>query len=204
MGQITDEARLREIIADPSAAVRDKARNHVDPVTAEFLTMSPFFLLATTGPDGLDVSPRGDPAGCVLVLDEGRSIAFADRKGNRRLDSLRNILHDPRVGMIFLVPGSNDTVRINGRAHIVHRPDFAERLTVQGSTPELAIVVEIDELYLHCAKAFLRASLWDASTWPTKDEVPSAGKLVKGQYGVPGPARLIDAALRRDAKANRY
>ena len=135
MEQITDEARLREIIADPSAAIRDKDRDHVDPVTAEFLTRSPLFLLATTGPDGVDVSPRGDPAGCVLVLDEGRSIAFADRKGNRRLDSLRNILHDPRVGMIFLVPGSNDTVRINGRARIVHRPDFAERLTVQGSTP---------------------------------------------------------------------
>lgn len=98
MEQITDEARLREIIADPSAAIRDKDRDHVDPVTAEFLTRSPFFLLATTGPDDVDVSPRGDPAGCVLVLDEGRSIAFTDRKGNRRLDSLRNILHDRGSG----------------------------------------------------------------------------------------------------------
>lgn len=204
MEQITDEVRLREIIADPAAAIRDKERDHVDPVTAEFLARSPFFLLATTGPDGVDVSPRGDPAGCVLVLDEGRSVAFADRKGNRRLDSLRNILHDPRVGMIFLVPGSNDTVRVNGRARIVHRPDFADRLTVQGSTPELAIVVDVDEMYLHCAKAFLRASLWDASTWPSKDQVPSAGKLVKAQYGVPGPSREIDAALGRDAMANRY
>jgi predicted pyridoxine 5'-phosphate oxidase superfamily flavin-nucleotide-binding protein len=106
--------------------------------------------------------------------------------------------------MIFLVPGSNDTVRVNGRARIVHRPDFADRLTVQGSTPELAIVVDVDEMYLHCAKAFLRASLWDASTWPSKDQVPSAGKLVKAQYGVPGPSREIDAALGRDAMANRY
>ena len=205
MEHITDEARLREIIADPVAAIRDKARDRVDAVTARFLAASPLFLLATTGPDGVDVSPRGDPAGCVLVLDDGRSIAFADRKGNRKLDSLRNILHDPRVGMIFLVvPGSNDTVRINGRARIVHRPEFAEQLTVQGSVPDLAIVVEIDELYLHCAKAFLRSSLWDTATWPAKGEVPSAGKLAKGQYGVPGPARLIDAAFRREAKANQY
>ncbi|MFP5072949.1 MSMEG_1061 family FMN-dependent PPOX-type flavoprotein [Pseudonocardia nantongensis] len=204
MEDIADEARLREIITEPDAAIRDKARDRVDPVTAEFVAASPFFLLSTTGPDGVDVSPRGDPPGNVLVLDDGHAIAFADRKGNRKLDSLRNILHDPHVGMLFLVPGSNDTVRVNGRARIVHRPEFADRLTVEGATPELAIVVEIDELYLHCAKAFLRSSLWKHETWPARGEVPSAGKLVKGQYGLPGPAKLIDAALNRDAKVNRY
>lgn len=204
MEYITDEARLREIVSEPSAAIRDKARERVDPVTAEFLAASPFFLLSTIGPDGLDVSPRGDPAGSVLVLDDGAAIAFPDRRGNHKLDSMRNILHDPHVGMLFLVPGSNDTVRVNGRAAIVHRPDFADRMTVEGSTPELAIVVQIDELYLHCAKAFLRSSLWKQETWPAKGEVPSAGKLVKGQYKVPGPARLIDAAMRAEAKVNRY
>lgn len=203
MEHVTDEARLREIIGEVPAFIRDKARDRVDPVTAEFLAAAPFFLLATTGPDGVDVSPRGDPAGCLLVLDE-HTIAFADRKGNRRLDSMRNILHDPRVGMIVVVPGSNDTVRINGRARIVYRPDFADRLTVKGSTPEVAIVVEIDELFLHCAKAFLRSSLWDTATWPGTGAVPSAGKLVKGQYAVPGPARGIDAALRRDGRVNQY
>ena len=203
MEHVTDEARLREIIGEVPAFIRDKARDRVDPVTAEFLAAAPFFLLATTGPDGVDVSPRGDPAGCLLVLDE-HTVAFADRKGNRKLDSMRNILHDPRVGMIVVVPGSNDTVRINGRARIVYRPDFADRLTVKGSTPEVAIVVEIDELFLHCAKAFLRSALWDTATWPGTGAVPSAGKLVKGQYRVPGPARVIDAALRRDGRVNRY
>ncbi|MER5673516.1 MSMEG_1061 family FMN-dependent PPOX-type flavoprotein [Pseudonocardia alni] len=203
MEHVTDEARLREIIGEVPEFIRDKARDRVDPVTAEFLAASPFFLLATTGPDGVDVSPRGDPAGSLIVLDE-HSVAFADRKGNRKLDSMRNILHDPRVGMIVVVPGSNDTVRINGRARIVYRPDFADRLTVKGSTPEVAIVVEIDELFLHCAKAFLRSSLWDTATWPGKGAVPSAGKLVKGQYQVPGPARAIDAALRRDGRVNQY
>lgn len=203
MEHVTDEARLREIIGEVPAFIRDKARDRVDPVTAEFLAAAPFFLLATTGPDGVDVSPRGDPAGSLIVLDE-HSVAFADRKGNRKLDSMRNILHDPRVGMIVVVPGSNDTVRINGRARIVYRPDFADRLTVKGSTPEVAIVVEIDELFLHCAKAFLRSALWDTATWPGTGAVPSAGKLVKGQYRVPGPARAIDAALRRDGRVNQY
>ena len=204
MEDITDEARLREIVVEPSKAIKEKERDRVDAVTAEWLAASPFFLLATCGPDGVDVSPRGDPAGSVLVLDEGRAITFADRRGNHRLDSMRNILHDPRVGMIFLVPGSNDTVRVNGRARIVHRPDFAEQLAVKGSVPELAIVVQIDELFLHCAKAFLRSSLWDPATWPGKGEVPSAGKLVKGQYRIPGPARVLDAAMRREARANQY
>lgn len=203
MEHVTDEARLREIIGEVPAFIRDKARDRIDPVTAEFLAASPFYLLATTGPDGVDVSPRGDPAGCLLVLDE-HTVAFADRKGNRRLDSMRNILHDPRVGMIVVVPGANDTVRINGRARIVYRPDFAERLTVKGSTPEVAIVVEVDELFLHCAKAFLRSSLWDTATWPDRGAVPSAGKLVKGQYRMPGPARVIDAAMRRDSRVNQY
>nr|WP_238589850.1 pyridoxamine 5'-phosphate oxidase family protein [Pseudonocardia sp. AL041005-10] len=97
MEHVTDEARLREIIGEVPAFIRDKARDRVDPVTAQFLAAAPFFLLATTGPDGVDVSPRGDPAGCLLVLDE-HTIAFADRKGNRRLDSMRNILHDPGSG----------------------------------------------------------------------------------------------------------
>ncbi|MFP5022818.1 MSMEG_1061 family FMN-dependent PPOX-type flavoprotein [Pseudonocardia phyllosphaerae] len=203
MEQITDEARLREVIAEPPATIRDKAREVIDPVTAEFLAASPFFLFATTGPDGVDVSPRGDPAGCLLVLDE-RTVAFADRKGNHKLDSMRNILHDPRVGMIVVVPGSNDTVRINGRARILFEPDFAERLTVKKHTPDVAIVVDVEEVFLHCAKAFLRSHLWDPATWPAKRDVPGAGKLIKGQYGVKGPARAIDAAMNTMARTTQY
>ena len=205
MEEITDEARLREIVAEPGRAVAEKAVDRVDAESRRFLEASPFFLLATTGPEGAtDVSPRGDPPGSVLVLDEGRSVAFGDRKGNRRLDSLRNILHDPRVGMLFLVPGSGDTLRLNGRARIVHHPDFAERLAVSGSVPELAIVVEVEELFLHCAKAFLRSSLWDPATWPDRRDVPSAGRIARSQPGVRVPAGVIDAALRLEARLNRY
>ncbi|MBW0103715.1 MSMEG_1061 family FMN-dependent PPOX-type flavoprotein [Pseudonocardia sp. KRD291] len=205
MEEITDETRLREIIKEPVRAVAEKAVTRVDDESRRFLEASPFFLLATTGPEGAtDVSPRGDPPGSVLVLDDGRSVAFGDRKGNRRLDSLRNILHDPRVGMLFLVPGSGDTLRLNGRARIVHHPDFAERLAVSGSVPELAVVVEVEELFLHCAKAFLRSSLWDTATWPDRRDVPSAGRIAKSQSGVKVPAGVIDAALRLEARLNRY
>lgn len=205
MEEITDEARLREIVKEPLRAVAEKAIDRVDGESRRFLEASPFFLLATTGPEGAtDVSPRGDPPGSVLVLDDGRSVAFGDRKGNRRLDSLRNILHDPRVGMLFMVPGSGDTMRLNGRARIVHRPPFAERLAVSGSVPELAIVVEIEELYLHCAKAFLRSSLWDPATWPAREDVPSAGRIVKSQHRIRFPAAVLTAAQRLEARINKY
>jgi uncharacterized protein len=136
------------------------------------------------------------------VLDEGRAVAFADRPGNHRLDSFRNILAHPQVGMIFLVPGRDHTLRINGRARIHQHPPFAGDFTVKGRTPELAVVVEIEELFLHCAKAFLRSSLWDPATWPR--DVPSAGTIAKSQSGTHVPAAAIDAALRVDARTNRY
>lgn len=203
MPEITDEATLRAIVSEPPAVIADKAIDHVDEQSRRFLDASPFFLLATTGADGsVDVSPRGDPAGQVLVLDEGRAVAFADRPGNHRLDSFRNILAHPQVGMIFLVPGRDHTLRINGRARIHQHPPFAGDFTVKGRTPELAVVVEIEELFLHCAKAFLRSSLWDPASWPR--DVPSAGKIAKSQSGTHVAAAAIDAALAVDARANRY
>lgn len=205
MPEITDLATLREIVAEPPAFIADKAIDHVDDASRRFLAASPFFLLATTGADGsVDVSPRGDPAGQVLVLDEGRAVAFADRPGNHRLDSFRNILEHPRVGMLFLVPGREHTLRINGRARLHHHPPFAGEFVVKGKTPELAVVVEIDELFLHCAKAFLRSSLWDPASWPSTKEVPSAGKMAKSMSGTHVPASAIDAALAVDARTNRY
>lgn len=204
MREITDEQQLREIVAEPPKVIKEKAVGRIDRESARFIASSPFFLLATSGPDGVDVSPRGDPPGSVLVLDDGAAVAFGDRKGNHRLDSLRNILHQPQVGMLFLVPGANDTLRLNGRARIVADPPWADRLEVSGSRPELAVVVEVDELFLHCAKAFLRSSLWKPESWPERRSVPSAGRIVKGQRSVPVPAAVIDAALRAEARRNQY
>jgi PPOX class probable FMN-dependent enzyme len=204
MRVIGDESELREFVREPSAAVANKSIDHVDDVSARFIAASPLFMLATGSPDGsCDVSPRGDPPGSVLVLDR-KTLAFGDRKGNRRLDSLRNILGHPAVGMLFLVPGMGETLRVNGTARIVTDAPYLPRLTVAGVTPDLAIEVTVDELFLHCSKAFARSALWDPATWPAEDDVPSAGQLVRSQSGVPMPARLIDAALRRDARVNRY
>jgi uncharacterized protein len=204
MRVIRSESELREIVREPHELVADKAIDHVDDVSARFIAASPFFLLATCGADGsCDVSPRGDPPGSVLVLDS-RTLAFGDRKGNRRLDSMRNILGHPEVAMLFLVPGIGDTLRVNGTARVVAEAPYLERLTVSGVTPDLAIEVAVDELFLHCSKAFARSAIWDTATWPAKEDVPSAGQMVRGQHGVATPAEVIDAALARDARANRY
>lgn len=205
MREITDEAALRAIVPDPPRLIAEKAIDHVDAESARFLAASPFFLLATTGADGsVDVSPRGDPSGQVLVLEDGRAVAFADRPGNHRVDSFRNILARPQVGMLFLVPGQDHTLRINGRARIVADPPFAERFRVKGKVPTLAVIVEIDELFLHCAKALLRSTLWDPSSWPAKADTPSAGRIAKSQSGTRVPASVIDAGLRLDSRTNRY
>lgn len=167
---VTTEDELREVIADPHPAIVSKDRDHVDEPAARFIARSPLFFLGTTADDGtLDVSPRGDPPGSVLVLDGGRYLGFADRPGNRRLDSMRNLLQRPNVGMLFLVPGDEEVLRVNGAARIVRNPPFAERLALGGRTPELAVVVEVEELFLHCANAFRRSSVWEPAHWPRSD-----------------------------------
>ena len=179
---VTTEAELRELVAEPAPIIADKAVDRVDPESRRFIELSPLFLLATTDDDGrLDVSPRGDPAGSVLVLDDGRALAFADRKGNRRVDSLRNILRRPGVGMLFLVPGTTETLRVNGRATIVRDGPLLPRLEQRGAVPDLAVVVEVDELFVHCGRSLLKASLWDPSSWPQAGAAPSASVLFHSQ-----------------------
>src|SRR4051812_9970963 len=155
---LRSEAELRELVSEPAKVIAEKAIDHVDAESARFIAASPFFLLATTAADGTcDVSPRGDPAGSVLVLDE-LTLAFGDRKGNRRLDSLRNILQNPHVGMLFVVPGVGETVRVNGTARVVADTGYLPRLAVRGVTPGIAVEVHVEELFLHCSKAFARSA----------------------------------------------
>ena len=202
--ELRTTAELREFIGEPTQAVAEKAIDHVDAASARFIAASPFFLLATTAADGsCDVSPRGDPAGSVLVVDE-HTLAFGDRKGNRRLDSMINIVQHAQVGMIFLVPGRGDTLRVNGRARVVADAPYLPQLTVAGVTPQLAVEVRVEELFLHCTKAFARSALWDTASWPAKGEVPTAGQMVRSQHKLPVPAKVIDEMLRHDAKVNRY
>ena len=196
---------LREVVAPPTQVVADKAIDHIDDASRRFLEASPFFLLATSAADGTcDVSPRGDPPGSVRVLDR-RTLAFGDRKGNRRLDSLRNILANPRVGLLFLVPRVSDTLRVNGTARIVAEAGYLPEMARGGVVPHLAVEVVVEELFLHCSKAFGRSALWDHVTWHAKGEVPSAGEIVRSQHpAVTVPAAEIDAALEECAVLNRY
>ena len=176
MHEITSEAELRELLCDPAPAALAKERTSLHELDRQWLAASRFCLVATSAPDGTcDVSPKGDPAGFTLVLDD-RTLAVAERAGNRRADGYRNILANPHVGLLYLLPGRGDTLRINGRARLSRDPDLLDRMLVKGHRPVLAMVVEIEQVFHHCAKAFLRSELWDPTTWHP-DDVPSRARI---------------------------
>ena len=146
----------------------------------EWLRKSPFCVLATSDADGnCDASPKGDPAGQLIHVLDPRTIAIAERPGNKRADGYLNILSNPHVGLIALIPGRNDTLRINGRARIVRDAPFFSELAVRGQRPVLAVVIEIETVFSHCPKAFLRSTLWEPSSWPAADALPSVAELSK-------------------------
>jgi len=175
---ISAEDSLRATLGEPSAVVRSKIADRLNDLTRQFVEHSPFLCLATSGADGTcDVSPRGDPAGFVRILDE-RTLLLPDRPGNRLADSLRNVLENPNVGLLFIVPGVTDTLRVNGRAEIVDDPELLEPCAVEGKVPKLALRIEIEQVYTHCSKAFLRAKLWDPERYVARDELPSPGELL--------------------------
>jgi PPOX class probable FMN-dependent enzyme len=171
---ITSEAELRELLGEPAPAALAKERTQLHELDREWLAASRFCLVATSGADGsCDVSPKGDPAGFTLVLDE-RTIAVPERAGNRRADGYRNLLTNPHVGLLYLLPGRGDTLRINGRARLTRDPALLDRMLVRGHRPVLAMVVEIEQVFHHCAKAFLRSELWDPTTWRPDDVLSRA------------------------------
>ncbi len=170
---VTSELELREIVGVPAARAVQKERAVLDPHCRAFIERSPFLLMATAGVDGrCDVSPKGDVPGFVLVLDE-RRLVIPDRPGNKRLDGMNNLIANPHVGLIFLVPGREETLRVTGRAWITRDPGLLRRFVVQGKTPLLAIGVEVEQCFLHCAKAFRRSQLWAHERWPASDALPS-------------------------------
>jgi hypothetical protein len=175
---ISAEDALRSTLGEPSDLVKSKVSDRLNDLTRQFVERSPFLCLATSAADGTcDVSPRGDPAGFVRILDE-RTLLLPDRPGNRLADSLRNVLENPNVGLLFIVPGVTDTLRVNGRASIVDDPELLEPCAVEGKLPKLALRVEIDQVFTHCSKAFLRARLWDPGSFVSRDELPSPGELL--------------------------
>ncbi|MGH3719114.1 MAG: pyridoxamine 5'-phosphate oxidase family protein [Pseudonocardiaceae bacterium] len=178
MTVITSETQLRELVGEPLSRVAAKDRPALHEYDRQWLANSPFCLIATSSADGsCDVSPKGDPPGFTLVLDD-TTISIPERPGNRRVDGFRNILANPHVGLIYLVPGRGDTLRINGRARLVHDAPFFDQMTVKGHRPLLALIVEIDQVFYHCAKAFLRSKLWQPATW-NPQAAPSRAQIVQ-------------------------
>ncbi|MFT7671296.1 MAG: PPOX class probable FMN-dependent enzyme [Planctomycetota bacterium] len=157
----------------------------VDYITAHYKTLieaSPFVALATSGSEGLDCSPRGDSGACVRVHDE-RTLMMPDRRGNNRMDSLRNLICDPRVGLLFLIPGSGTTMRVNGRAQLSIDPELLRSFAVEGKDPRSVIVITVESAYFQCARAVLRAGLWDAEKHVKVADLPSAGAILAGMTG---------------------
>jgi PPOX class probable FMN-dependent enzyme len=177
MPEISSLAELQELLGEPSDLVRSKVTDRLNDLTRRFVDLSPFMLLATSAGDGsCDVSPRGDPAGFVRVLDE-RTLLVPERPGNRLADSLRNILLNPQVGLLFLIPGVGETLRVNGRARIVTTEGLLEPLAVDGKAPKLGLLVEIDQVFTHCPKAFIRSDLWNPDTFADSSDLPSPGAI---------------------------
>ena len=203
MDEITTEAELRELLGEPLARVANKDRPALDEMSRQWLAASPFCLVATSGPDGsCDVSPKGDPPGFTVVLDD-TTIALPERPGNRRADGFRNILANPHVGLIYLLPGRGDTLRINGRARLVREAALLDRMVVQGHRPLLATVVEIEQVFFHCAKSFLRSALWQPETW-TPDAVPSRPRIAQVQERPQESLAVLDAYYGASYAADLY
>jgi PPOX class probable FMN-dependent enzyme len=176
---ITDEAQLREIIGEPTALVVTKIAEQLNDLTRQFIERSPFVCVATSRPDGgLDVSPRGDPAGFVRILDE-RTLLIPDRPGNRIADTLTNLLKDPRIALLFLIPGVGDTFRVNGTAEIIDDPDLLADSTIDGKAPRLGLLVAIEQCYTQCPKAMIRSDLWNSEHHIDRSTLPSSGAIFR-------------------------
>jgi PPOX class probable FMN-dependent enzyme len=201
---IGDDQALRQIYAEPAKAVVEKAFPHLDKHSRRFLELAPFFCIGSSRPDGLgDVSPRGGEPGFVHAIDDAH-IAFPDRPGNNRLDTLTNIMRQPAVGLLFFVPGVDEMLRINGLASVTTHEPLMQRFVHEGKRPRSVVLIEIREVYFHCSKALKRSDLWNPDKRLPKGGFPSLGQIARDQFKLLVPAKVIDFALGQDAKRNLY
>jgi PPOX class probable FMN-dependent enzyme len=200
---VTDAAALRTLYGEPSDGAIAKEVDHVHPHYRAMIEASPFMVMATSGPDGLDVSPRGDPPGFVVVEDE-TTLLIPDRRGNNRTDSLGNLIADPRIALLFLIPGVGETLRVNGWAEISVDPDLLARFPAQGKLPRSVIVVHVERVYFQCPKALVRSDLWNPAKHIERRSLPSSGTILaditRGRVG----GAEYDAAYPERLKATIY
>lgn len=196
---VTGEPRLREIIGEPKEGATAKIADRLNDLTRQFIERSPFVCVATGRPDGgMDISPRGDPAGFVRVIDE-HTLLLPERPGNRIADTLTNLLEDSRIALLFLIPGVGDTFRVNGSAAVVDDPELLRASAVEGKVPRLGILITIEEAYTQCPKALIRSELWNPERHIDRSDLPSSGKILQSLT----EARFDAAAYDRE-RSQRY
>jgi PPOX class probable FMN-dependent enzyme len=196
---VTNLDQLKGVYGDIAANSLAKDTDRITPQYRALIEAAPFCALASAGPNGLDCSPRGDPAGFVQVEDE-HTLLSPDRRGNNRIDTLRNILHDPRVALLFLIPGCNETIRVTGRATISLDPMLTQRFVMEGKLPRSVIIVNVEQVFYQCAKAIVRSKLWDASRHVDRKSLPTPGtilaELTEGRLGGPEHDRTAPERLK--------
>jgi PPOX class probable FMN-dependent enzyme len=185
---VSSEAELDEIYGAPVPLAITKEIDHISDHYRAFIEKSPFVIIASSGPDGLDCTPRGDPAGFVRVVDQN-TVLIPDRRGNNRIDTLRNIVRDPRISLLFLIPGIGQTLRINGHAQIRTDEDLRQSFTMQNKVPATVIAVTAERVYTQCPKALVRSKLWDPETQIPRSALPSSGEMMQAlDAGFDGPS----------------
>jgi uncharacterized protein len=177
MHRITTQEQLDALYGTPVEAAVAKEIDYIHDHYRTFIDKAPFVVVATVGPEGLDCSPRGDPAGFVRVRD-ANTVLIPDRRGNNRVDTLRNLVHDPRISLLFMIPGIGTTLRINGRAEISTDPELCASFIMQGKLPKTVLVVTAERIYVHCPKALVRSRLWSAEAQIARSELPSTGEIL--------------------------
>jgi uncharacterized protein len=192
---ISERHRLRELSREPSHRARAKIIDHIDDVCHRFIAVSPFVLVASRGGDGrMDISPKGDAPGFVAVVDE-KTLAIPDRPGNHRLDTFENLLEHPEVGLLFLIPGHGDTLRVSGKGRIVRDRALQGQLAVNGRVPGLVLVITVEEAFMHCSKASIRSRIWNPNDWPDRSSVPSLAEAIIAHAKPTEPLEDVQAAI---------
>jgi uncharacterized protein len=196
--------RLRELFEPPHRMVSQKAIDHIDDICRRFIAASPFVMVATRGADGrLDISPKGDPAGFVIVLDE-KTLAIPDRPGNHRVDTFENLLVNSEVGLFFLIPGNGDTLRVSGKGQIVPDSKLQNRMLVNRKGPLVALVVSVEEAFMHCPKCVVRSRLWKPAEWPDRTRVPTLAEAMVAHAALSESVQEMQDIIDEDGAKRMY
>ena len=200
---LTTLAQLEALYSQPNESALRKEIPYVNEDYRAFIEVAPFVVLATAGPDGLDCSPRGDAPGFVRVVDE-QTLALPDRIGNNRLDSLRNIIVEPRLALLFIIPGIGESLRVNGRGRICADPEWLDSFAVDGKLPRTVLLIDVESVYFHCSKALVRSKLWDPARHLERTRLPSTGEILRRVSGADFDAATYDRELAERVRTTLY